>query len=152
MPRRSNPSIRRLLAEERLQEITADVNEAADLLSHAEAHLVSARMIGASDPEGAYQLVYDAMRKSVNADMLARGLRARSDRPGAHAAVVAYAEEALAGVADGEALANLDRMRRSRNRTEYGAGAVTRSQLEADLGHAEAIVRAVASRLRGSAR
>lgn len=136
-----------MIADGRLQEIRPDAEEARELLVHAEAHLVSSKAIAEADPEGAYQLLYDAARKSVNADMLIRGLRARADRPGAHAAMVAYAEEALAGVADSESLANLDRMRRSRNRTEYGAVSVTRAQLAADLAHAEEIARAVRARL-----
>jgi hypothetical protein len=79
--------------------------------------------------------------------MLAAGYRAKSDRPGAHAAVVLYAEEALAGEADADALASFDQMRRTRNRSEYGALSVSASQLQADLTHARAIVAAVRGRL-----
>ena len=130
---------------ERIQE---DREEADDLLGHAETHLRSAKKLLGEDPEGAYQLLYDAARKATAADRLAQGYRAKSDQPGAHATVVLYAEEALAQVADGEALANFDRMRRSRNRTEYGSMTVGSSQVEADLEHARAIVEAVRQRLR----
>ena len=99
------------------------------------------------DPAGAYQLLYDAARKATAADMLVFGYRAKSDRPGAHAAVVMYAEEALARDASADALANFDRMRRKRNRTEYGSAIVTRVELDADLDHAREIVRAVEGRL-----
>src|SRR5712691_7662011 len=118
---KGKPSVDDLLAQGRLEQIAADAAEARDLLRHAETHLVSAATLETDDPAGAYQLVYDAARKAVSADMLARGLRTKSDRPGAHAAVVLYAEEALGDDADAEALANLDRMRRNRNKTEYGA-------------------------------
>jgi hypothetical protein len=90
------------------------------------------------------------MRPVNYSGTLAAGYRAKSNRPGAHAAIVAYAEEALAGHADEDAIANFDRMRRARNRTEYGAVAVGRAQLVADLADASEIVRAVAVRLRGS--
>src|SRR2546426_4677557 len=118
MPR-SRTALADLLADGRLERIQADGEEALELLDHAQAHLSSAEKLLDDDPAGAYQLLYDAARKATAADMLAAGYRAKSDRPGAHAAVVAYAEEALAGTADSEALANFDRIRRNRNRTEY---------------------------------
>jgi hypothetical protein len=126
------PSIADLLAEGRLQRISADVEEARDLRTHAEAHRHSSRAISDLDPEGAYQLLYDAARKAVAADMLVEGFRARSDRPGAHTTVVAYAEEALCGAADAE------------------SNTATRNQLAADLAHAEEIVRAVRLRIGGA--
>ena len=146
MPHR-RPSVADLLREGRLEEISADRDEARDLLSNAVTHLKSAERLLDDDPAGAYQLLYDAARKATAADMLAHGYRAKSDRPGAHAAVVLYAEDALGGTADPEALANFDRMRRSRNRTEYGPAAVGRAQAEADLEHARAIVQSVSARL-----
>jgi hypothetical protein len=139
-----------LLAADRLERMPADRDEGRELLGYAEKHLASAAKLADDDPEGAYQLLYDAARKAAAADMLAAGYRAKSNRPGAHAAIVAYAEEALAGHADEDAIANFDRMRRARNRTEYGAVAVGRAQLVADLADASEIVRAVAVRLRGS--
>ena len=140
-----------LVAEGRLETIAADAAEADDLIRQAERHLGSAGTILATDPAGAYQLAYDAARKAVTAHMRAAGYRAKSDRPGAHAAVVAYAEEALAGVADAGSLEQLDRMRRLRNRTEYGGFTVGRAQVEADVRHTGEIVRAVAERLGGTA-
>jgi uncharacterized protein (UPF0332 family) len=144
---RQRPTIADLLAADRLQPISPDVEEAQELLVHAERHLSSAEKLLTNDPAGAYQLLYDAARKAAAADMLAAGYRAKSDKPGAHAAVVSYAEEALAGHADAEAIANFDRMRRSRNRSEYGAIAIGQAQLEADLEHAREIVRAVQERV-----
>lgn len=118
---RRGKSIAELLRDRRLERIDADRDEAQELLRHAETHLRSAEKLLEDDPAGAYQLLYDAARKAVAADMLAMGYRAKSDQPGAHATVVFYAEEALASVANSDALANFDRMRRNRNRTEYGA-------------------------------
>jgi len=136
-----------LVAQGRLEPVAADDAEARDLLAHAERHLRSARLLLADDPAGAYQLLYDAARKAASADMLAHGLRARANVAGAHAAVVAYAEEALGGEADARALARFDGMRRARNRSEYGGVTFGRAQVEADLAHAAAIVAAVRGRL-----
>lgn len=134
------PTIAELTATGRLEVIAADHDEAADLIEHAKRHLASAKAIADSDPAGAYQLLYDAARKAAAAHMAASGIRAKSDVPGAHAAVVAYAQEAFAGTADAAALASFDRMRRSRNRSEYGGVTVSGRQAAADLGHAAAIV------------
>jgi hypothetical protein len=144
---RRRASIDELVAADRLERIAPDAREARDLLAHAEAHLESARAIEGSDPAGAYQLLYDAARKAAAADMAAAGLRVKGDKPGAHAAVVLYAEEALTGIADAAALASLDQMRRSRNRSEYGGMTVSAHQLQTDLDHAVAIVAAVRGRI-----
>jgi hypothetical protein len=141
------PSIEDLVRAGRLERIEPDGGEAEDLIEHAERHVASAERLIEDDPAGAYQLLYDAARKATAADMLANGYRAKSDRPGAHWAVVLYAEEALQGDAGHEALANFDRMRRTRNRTEYGALTVGRKQLESDLEHACTIVRSARARL-----
>lgn len=140
-------SIAALLAEGRLAGVTPDTAEARQMLAQAEAHLRTAAAAAADDPAGAYQLLYDAARKAAAADMLANGYRVKADRPGAHAAVVAYAQEALSGEADENALQNFDRMRRHRNRSEYGAATPTQRQVDADLAHARAIVNAVVTRL-----
>ena len=91
------PSIADLLALRRLERVPADPRQAAALLDHANAHVSSAEAIVELDPVGAYQLAYDAARKAIAADMAATGFRAKADRPGAHAATIQYAEEALAG-------------------------------------------------------
>lgn len=144
---RRRQTIAGLLADRRIERVTPDHEEASDLVDHAVAHLASARLIAVNDPAGAYQLLYDAARKAVAADMLVNGYRAKSDRPGAHAAVVVYAEEALAAHVDAETLRSLDQLRRNRNRTEYGAVTVGAAQSARDLTVAEAIVRALRERL-----
>ena len=143
---RRRPAVTALVESGRLQEIAADQDEARDLLDQAETHLRSAERLLDDDPAAAYQLAYDAARKATSADMLANGLRTRSDRPGAHAATVLYAEATFVDIADADSLASFDQMRRQRNRTEYGAAIVGREQRLADLGHARELVRAVRSR------
>jgi hypothetical protein len=141
------PTITDLLAQGRLERIDVDLQEARDLVRHAHAHLESAAAIMDRDPAGAYQLAYDAARKAVVADMSANGYRARADRSGAHMAVVDYAEEALADTANAAALQRFDRMRRLRNRAEYGGVTVGRAQVVSDLRQSMEIVRAVEVRL-----
>jgi hypothetical protein len=141
------PSIADLVADGRIEIMRSDPAAAQDLLEHATKHLLSARTILRDDPAGAYQLAYDAARKAVAADMSQNGYRVKSDRPGAHAAVVAYAVEALAGEAPPQALQELDRMRRTRNRSEYGGVTVGHRQAEGDLENAAEIVAAASRRL-----
>jgi hypothetical protein len=145
--RTSKPTIADLLAADRLGRLAADPEEAAQLVGQAERHLTSAARLVDDDPAGAYQLLYDGARKAVAGDMIAHGYRAK-DRPGAHAAIVLYAEDALQSSRTGEALANFDRMRRSHNRSEYGAVEFPPTQVRADLEHAQTIVAVVKERLR----
>jgi hypothetical protein len=76
--------------------------------------------------------------------MLAAGLRARN-APGAHEATAQYAGLALDVAAAGE----LDRMRRFRNRIEYGTTRFSPAQVARDLAYATAIVECVESDLPG---
>jgi hypothetical protein len=146
VPRRRT-SIAALLAEGRLERIAADVDEADELVRQADTHLSSAQRLADEDPAGAYQLLYDAARKATTADMLAAGYRAKSDRPGAHAAVVLYAEEALANEAERESLANFDAV--ATGPSTALASSVARNWTRT-FAHARAIVSAVQRRLKRS--
>lgn len=126
-----------------LERVPVDRDAAVRLLADARAHLASSATLLASDPSGAYQLAYDAARKAAAAHMTAHGYRVRPRRLGAHAIVARYAESEISV----PEIRHLDRMRRVRNRAEYGALGVGDSQLAADLAHAKAIVRAVAKEL-----
>lgn len=106
-------------------------------------HLETADQRAADDPSGSYTLLYDAARKAVAAHMLVHGLRA-TNRPGAHVAVVTYAEAELSAVVATEHLAHLDRMRRTRNDTEYEERPVSEREVRHDLAHARAMVQAIA--------
>jgi hypothetical protein len=94
-------------------------------------------MIVDIDPSGAYQLAYDGARKAIVAAMLASGLR--NARHGAHAVAARYA----AGFADAKPFAAFDRMRRNRNRSEYGSRSFSRTEVLTDLGNAHRMVEAV---------
>ena len=132
-----------LLKEGRIERVEADTGAARDRLEEATRHLDSAVLIAETDPAGAYSLLYDAARKAVDAHMLMSGYRVSKSRLGAHEATARYASSTLGSGPHGGSALRFDRMRRNRNRSEYGAWQIGRSTLEADLVHARAIVEAV---------
>lgn len=133
-------AIDELVAARRLERVPADPQGARLRLEAARRHLESAALLVEADPDGAYALLYDGARKAVAAQMLAAGLRARN-APGAHEAIARYAAAALAGPAPAE----LDRMRRFRNRAEYGTSHLSPAQAAHDLETARAIAAAAAA-------
>ena len=110
------------------------------MLEEARLHLVSVGAIKDLDATGAYSLLYDAARKAVAAHMLAKGYRSAPNRPGAHAAVVAYAAAALKARRLDDIIRGFDRMRRTRHRVEYESAIVGSQQIDADLERARSIV------------
>lgn len=134
--------LRALIDAGRIERVTSDPDAALRKVREAEQHLASAELVAPSDPHGAYSLLYDAARKTIEAHMLSNGLRTKA-RHGAHDAVIRYAEAVLASESDTH-IAHLDRMRRNRNRSEYGAWAISDVMVSADLAHARAIVELVA--------
>jgi hypothetical protein len=81
---------------------------------------------------------YDATRIAVTAHMLSVGARVRGVA-GAHEAVGVYAEAMI----DTASAFEFQRMRRRRNKSEYDDAVIGRADLDADLGHAQAIIDAV---------
>ncbi len=78
--------ITRLIAASELDQVTADQTIALRLLDDARRHLNSASAAAEiGDLTGAYQLTYDAFRKSAASLLAAQGLRATSR--GGHVAV-----------------------------------------------------------------
>ena len=143
----TGPSIDELVAGGRIELIPPDAHAASTLLEEAARHLTSAAAIASTDPNGAYSLLYDAVRKAVTAHMRARGYRVAGGRLGGHEALVRYAESSLSEGPYSEHVAQLDRMRRARNRSEYELATFGARQLETDLQHARAIVAAVQANL-----
>jgi hypothetical protein len=74
--------------------------------------------------------------------MTSQGLRATS-RPGHHAALIIYATARLATRLNSADLAALDRIRRTRNRGEYGAEMIPVDQVRADLAIGRRIAQAI---------
>jgi len=146
-----NADIEALVRDGRVESVEADPAAARLKLEEARRHLASASLLVDTDPAGAYSLLYDAARKAIDAHMLSSGYRVSKSRLGAYEAMARYAVAALGSGRRGEAARRFDRMRRNRNRSEYGVWQVGRSTLGSDLGHAQAIVEAVEKSLGRSA-
>ena len=107
-----------LIAKNLIEPIAGDQTMASEWIEDAKRHIQAARAVKSIDPAGAYVLAYDAARKSVAAVLLGTGHRVTS-RPGSHQALSRFAKT-LAQDTGEPALEHLDRLRRNRNRSEYG--------------------------------
>lgn len=105
-----------LLQAAELERVTADRSIAERLLGDASRHLATATAASSSgDLSGAYQLAYDAFRKSAASLLAVQGLRATSR--GGH---VAIQEAVLAQFgATVRVFRSFSRIRRARNSFEY---------------------------------
>lgn len=126
-----------LLRQGLIEPVEPDDDTAAMWLDDAGRHLEAAQTIADLDPSGAYVLAYDAARKSVAAALLATGHRVRS-RPGAHQALARYADH-IAAQSGETALERLDRLRRNRNRSEYGSRSFGQAEVSEAIDTAQAI-------------
>lgn len=126
-----------LIAKGLVEAVEADENAASQWLKDAQRHLDAAKAIADLDPSGAYVLAYDAARKSVAAALLKTGHRVKA-RPGAHQALAQYAK-ALAEERNEPALARFDRLRRNRNRSEYGSRSFGEAEVTEAISTATAI-------------
>ena len=122
-----------------LEDVPSDRKTALVWVRAAERHLAAARQILDLDRDGAYSLTYDATRKALAALMLSEGYRARAV-PGSHRAVTQYAERLEAPDEVMGHLRQADRIRRNRNRSEYGIRTFGAEEVTADLAHAISIV------------
>jgi HEPN domain-containing protein len=126
-----------LLRQGLIESADPDDATATKWLDDAERHLEAANRIADLDPSGAYVLAYDAARKSVAAALLATGHRVRS-RPGAHQALAQDADH-LAAQTGETALERFDRLRRNRNRSEYGSRSFGQAEVSEAIDTAQAI-------------
>ena len=108
--------IAELLAAAELQQVTADHSIAQLLVDDAGRHLdTAAAALSSSDLSGAYQLAYDALRKSAASLLAAQGLRATSR--GGHIAIQEAARAQFGSTL--KAFRSFGRIRRARNNFEY---------------------------------
>ena len=126
-----------LLAKGLIEPVDADTAMSRQWLEDAGRHLQAAEAIANIDPSGGYVLAYDAARKSVAAALLTTGHRVRS-RPGSHQAIAQFAKE-LAKQTDEPMLDRLDRLRRDRNRSEYGSKSFGQAEVREAIETAKAI-------------
>ena len=134
-----------MIVEGRLDRVGKNASQAGRMLRSCMQHLETADQRADGDPSGSYALLYDAARKAVAAHMLFNGLRV-TNRPGAHAAIVTYAEAELVPIGK-EHLEHLDRMRRTRNDTEYEERPISEREVRNDLTHARFLVVEIARSL-----
>ncbi|MGA7271676.1 MAG: HEPN domain-containing protein [Acidimicrobiia bacterium] len=120
-----------------IEAVEADDVTATKWLQDAERHLDAAQRIADLDPSGAYVLAYDAARKSVAAALLRTGHRVRI-RPGAHQALARYATSLTTQTGE-PALGRFDRLRRNRNRSEYGSRSFGTAEVSEAINTAQAI-------------
>jgi uncharacterized protein (UPF0332 family) len=108
--------IRELIRAGELEQVTPDTRVARRLLADAAKHLATAAAgIEADDLAGAYQLAYDALRKSAAALLAAQGLRATSR--GGHIAVQDAVHAQFGSTV--RVFRSFSRIRRARNTFEY---------------------------------
>jgi HEPN domain len=115
-------------------------------ISDGRRHLEAAEAVQAIDPSGAYVLAYNAARKAVAAALLMTGHRVLS-RPGSHQALAQYAR-VLATQTGQAALGQFDRLRRERNRSEYGSRSFGQAEVDEAIRSAGAILEACARQIR----
>lgn len=70
--------VQALIDRGELERVTPSRPQAHRMLEDARRHLLSARAIASTDPQGAYALTYSAARRSLVAILEAQGLRATS--------------------------------------------------------------------------
>jgi HEPN domain len=126
-----------------IERVEPDQATATGWLDDAARHIEAATKIAELDSSGAYVLAYDAARKSVSAVLLTSGHRVLS-RPGSHQALAQYAES-MADQTGEPALTRFDRLRRNRNRSEYGSRTFGKAEVAEAIDTATAIRAACAT-------
>lgn len=146
MPRRKGgDTIERLLGDGLLDQVAPNEALARRLIAAARGHLVAGAAIREIDATGAYQLAYDASRKSGAALLAVQGLRATTR--GGHVAVQDAVQAQF-----GKAFSTFSRMRRRRNAGEYpdlDTPTITTDDADEGLADAAAMVEAAAALLDG---
>lgn len=127
-----------MLAEGMLQQVTAGLDEAHDLIAVARQHVRSADLIVDGDPEGAAQMLYDAARKSLTALLQAQGLRATAR--GGHIAVQDAVVAQFTKPPPRDAFAIFGRLRRERHGFEYDFAIADPDDVRADQAKVTLIV------------
>jgi hypothetical protein len=132
--------IDRLLADGELQRVPPNREHADQLFSQARKDLASAEFLLDANPKRAYESLYDAARMALTAVLENEGLRptSRGGHIAPYAAVTAQLDPPM-----GQALRPFDRMRRTRNRSEYPSFTtpeVTAENVRTDIPIAQSIV------------
>jgi len=134
-----------LVAKGLIETVEPDRPMAEQWIDEGRRHLQAAQAIETIDPSGAYVLAYDAARKALAAALLMTGYRVRS-RPGSHQALTQFAK-VLGQSTTERALDQFDRLRRERNRSEYGARTFGKAEINEAIKTAGAILEACARKI-----
>jgi hypothetical protein len=134
-------TIDKLIADGELQRVPPSREHADQLLAQARRDLTSAELLRESNPKRAYESLYDAARMALTAVLENQGLRptSRGGHIAPYAGVAAQLDPPM-----GTVLRPFDRMRRTRNRSEYPSFTtpeVTADNITADLPAATAIAK-----------
>lgn len=135
--------VQRLLTRGNITRVEPDPATALEEIATARRHIAAAAKIAELDPTLAFTGLYDAMRKAIQAHMRANGYRV-SRGTGGHRKMGEYARATLDGPDIRPHLDEFDALRQLRNQSEYEAVFVHSENVEQALGHAQAIVDAVA--------
>ena len=132
--------IDKLIADGGLQRVPPNREHADQLLVQSRKDLASAELLLDSNPKRAYESLYDAARMALTAVLENEGLRptSRGGHIAPYSAVIAQLDPPMGAI-----LRPFDRMRRTRNRSEYPSFStpdVTPDNVRADLPVAESIV------------
>ena len=123
-----------------VQRVPIDIRAVDRLMEDATTHLGTASAaLKMGDLAGAFQLAYDAARKSLSALALSHGLRTKGE--GAHATLIAVIQTEFSDESGLEVVGKLDRLRRTRNQAEYSGHWFDRDEIEDALATAGAIVK-----------
>ncbi|MBO0820556.1 MAG: HEPN domain-containing protein [Nocardiopsaceae bacterium] len=133
-------TIDKLIADGELQRVPPNREHADQLLVQARKDLASAGQLRDSNPKRAYESLYDAARMALTAVLENQGLRptSRGGHIAPYSAVAAQLDPPM-----GTVLRPFDRMRRTRNRSEYPSFTtpeVTADNVLTDLPVATAVV------------
>ena len=132
--------IDKLIADGELQRVPPNREHADQLLVQSRKDLASAELLLDSNPKRAYESLYDAARMALTAILENEGLRPtnRGGHIAPYSAVIAQLDPPMGAI-----LRPFDRMRRTRNRSEYPSFTtpdVTPDNVRADLPVAGSIV------------
>ena len=132
--------IDKLIADGELQRVPPNREHADRLLVQSRKDLASAELLLDSNPKRAYESLYDAARMALTAVLENEGLRptSRGGHIAPYSAVTAQLDPPTGAI-----LRPFDRMRRTRNRSEYPSFTtpdVTPDNVRADLPVAQSIV------------
>ena len=129
-----------LIADGELQRVPPNREHADQLLVQSRKDLASAELLLDANPKRAYESLYDVARMALTAVLENEGLRptSRGGHIAPYSAVIAQLDPPISAI-----MRPFDRMRRTRNRSEYPSFTtpdVTPDNVRADLPVAESIV------------